>query len=111
LKASSSVRLLLSFGIATASIISLLLAIINHLFTNTYKTSVRTVDQEVESLSPFGQGRQIIKICLYISMLYDAFDQLTIIYFIEKPVGNIYVGYNYRNTETCGQAAICGQDS
>jgi hypothetical protein len=44
-------------------------------------------------------------------MLYDAFDQLTFIYFIEKPVGNINVRYNYRNTETPGQAAICGQDS
>jgi hypothetical protein len=55
-------------------------------------------------------GRQIITICLYISMLYDAFDQLAVIDFTEKPVGNIYVRYNYRNTETCGQAAICGQD-
>jgi hypothetical protein len=43
-------------------------------------------------------------------MLYDAFDQLAVIDFTEKPVGNIYVRYYYRNTETCGQAAICGQD-
>jgi hypothetical protein len=49
-----SVRLRLGFGCATVSIISLLLATINHLFTNTYKTPVRTVDPMLRGSHTFG---------------------------------------------------------
>ena len=49
-----SVGLRLRFGHATVSLITLFSAIINHLFTSTYKTRFRAVDPKVEGSIPFG---------------------------------------------------------
>jgi len=54
LQQACTFRLLSRYCYATASIISSFLAIINLVFTNTYKTLVRTVDPKVEGSSPFG---------------------------------------------------------
>jgi len=57
LQQTCTFRLRSGFGYASASIISFYLTIINHLFTNTYKSGLQTVDPKVARSSRVGLVR------------------------------------------------------